>query len=147
MSLSDQAMEHQMAKMVTIAPSWWQTPAKIVEHGLPRHEQKVYRIWGEHEQAVLFSQAGDAGAAAGRMWKSCPTNAMRLPSVLNSVDKDQSGTIDRDEFRELVKRHGGFVGSERMFSQLDKDNSGTLDRSEVAKMFAFNQTRSLTSGR
>ena len=121
------------------------------ERNQPEHFIQMYNVAGPHQKAHLAQQTAELGVMAGRLWLSNPTNAMRMPAALLLADSDNSGTIDRDEFRSLVHRYvpGGFRGSEQMFTSLDKDGDGNLDRKELAKMFSYGKGnfRSLTSGR
>jgi hypothetical protein len=107
------------------------------------------RLFGPHEKDLQAHEAAMGGRNCAAMWKTSAVNSMRLTHVLFAADVDGDGTIDREEFRALVAKHGGFRGSEEMFDKLDTDGDGTLDKKELQKMFSYGSTglRSLSSGR
>ena len=58
----------------------------------------------------------------------------RIKQVVAQADRDQSGTVDLDEFTEwyesvyMLELDGE---ARRVFARLDKDGSGSLDREEL----------------
>ena len=122
---------------INITPPWVKGPNMPDLDTASLHEPKSYGVTGPEDKDAHKEEAIAQGAASARLWLTSTVNKMTLPSNIQLADADNSGTIDRDEFKELVARSGGFRGSEKMFAELDKDGSGTLDRSELAKMFAY----------
>ena len=80
----------------------------------------------------------DIAAEVARTWKSCPGNHMQLKNVLQQADKDGDGTIDKDEFKDLIATAGGAAMSEaeaqKLFAQFDQDGDGELTALEIQQM-------------
>ena len=135
-----------MSRIVDITPAWAKPPEKISD-AMP--QQPMRRLFGPHEKDLQAHEAAVGGRNCAAMWKTSAVNSMRLTHVLFAADVDGDGTIDREEFRALVAKHGGFRGSEEMFDKLDTDGDGTLDKKELQTMFSYGSTgfRSLSSGR
>lgn len=135
-----------MSRIVDITPAWAKPPDKISD-AMP--QQPMRRLFGPHEKDLQAHEAAVGGRNCAAMWKTSAVNSMRLTHVLFAADVDGDGTIDREEFRALVAKHGGFRGSEEMFDKLDTDGDGTLDKKELQTMFSYGSTgfRSLSSGR
>lgn len=65
-------------------------------------------------------------------------NSLTLEAAFEEFDQDHSGyilclklrSIDRNEFRDLVEKLGGFLTDDELdkaLIELDKDNSGAID--------------------
>ena len=118
--------------------------------GLPQSLSRMHTTWyspgnsgaintvppasGTWERNVLpTSQRAPAlGATAAELWKSNPANAMTLPSNLTLADKDGDGTIDVNEFKDLLTATGASGDVAKLFAQIDKDGDGNLTADEIA---------------
>ena len=92
---------------------------------------------GSWEANVLpeSQRAPALGQAAARLWKSNPANAMTLSSNIEAVDADGDGTIDAQEFVQLLKQGGAEVANvQKLFAQMDKDGDGELTLEEIAAL-------------
>ena len=64
-----------------------------------------------------------------------------LKSIFKKVDKDKSGELDEQEFREMLKQSGIVKGTseneyDSLFKAFDADGSGTISFEEVATSFS-----------
>ena len=84
-------------------------------------------------KATKESTASDAALAA-KQWLGHPAYKMTLASTQKSVDLDNDGLIDRQEFRALMEA-SGYRGAraDELFQKID-DGDGKLTRAELKKL-------------
>jgi len=81
------------------------------------------------------------GAVMANKYKTC-RRAFRL------YDENCSGTVDRDECRQLFEYHGyNEASADRFFNRMDEDDNGTVEFDNFIHVFApFIQPETETSG-
>ena len=81
-------------------------------------------------------QTATLAAQAAKNWKRNPVNAMTLPENLKLADEDGDGTIDKDEFKQLVE----IAGAQGLtFEMVDRDGDGEITAEELQKMQDLNR--------
>jgi len=121
--------------------------------GLPQSLSRMHTAWykpsnagagnqqpvpiGSWERNVVpLSQKAEAlGAGAAKLWKLNASNNMTLPTHITHADEDGDGTIDIQEFKELLKKSGGNTANfEQLFAKIDKDGDGELTAEEISTL-------------
>lgn len=80
----------------------------------------------------------DIAKAVAMTWLSSPGNKMQLNHLLTGADKDGDGTIDKDEFKELLASTGGGkltdAQTKDLFAEFDADGDGELTALEIQQL-------------
>jgi hypothetical protein len=93
------------------------------------------------QQKLPASQQTEAQAASvAALWLSNPANKMMLPSNIAAADADGDGTIDKEEFKELLAASGGAgANAAALFAQIDADGDGELTEEELRALADSNR--------
>ena len=90
------------------------------------------RMSSDYQNTLPYSQqTAQLAAACAANWKRNAVNAMTLKENLKAADADGDGTIDKDEFQQLV----ALAGAQGLtFEMVDKDGDGEITEEELQKL-------------
>ena len=92
--------------------------------------------WQMLHKYVVSGGANDTEMTSG---KESLNKAERLEELFKELDVDHSGSLDYDEFRQLLEQHG-IVMSKNAFASLirtiDVNGDGVIDHAEFAAHFS-----------
>ena len=76
---------------------------------------------GYQESLPVHQHTKNLAATAAKTWASNPVNKLQLPSQLEKADVDGDGTINRQEFMQMLQNAGAKrAHAEQLFTKFDK---------------------------
>lgn len=112
-----------------------------------KEEERFRRVFEEEERVKKYNYAIKKKLTVQMQahFKNTRTLPIDLFRAFQHFDKDRSGYIDFQEFKQVLKVVGlGMLSGEetkQMFDQCDGDSSGRVDFAEFLKTFVGNMTR------